>query len=183
MAENAFKEYWNQYGPEWLKTAVDKASDFFKKDDDDAEDEKKKKYLEFSEKEKAKKELETEVDEYETLDTEGQVEYDAAAVIKAKELIEKGKLEEEESDKELKKKLDGIKEVIDTFESFTTGVPLDVPEWEGETADPYKGTTVLSDLQQKENQKALLAQITGYTSPMQRAVDLEKRLTNLVKYT
>ena len=63
------------------------------------------------------------------------------------------------------------------------GVPLDVPQWEGEIADPYEGAGALSDLQQKENQKALLAQITGYTSPMQRAVDLEKRLTNLVRYT
>ena len=177
MAENAFSEWFQKKGSEWLK----KASDLVKKDDD--KDEKDTEYLEFSEKEKAKKELETEVGEYETLDTEGQVEYDAAAVIKAKELIEKGKLEEEESDKELKKKLDVIKEVIDTFENFTTGVPLDVPEWEGDIADPYAGAGALSDLQQKENQKALLAQITGYTSPMQRAVDLEKRLTNLVKYT
>ena len=182
MADSAFKEYWNQYGPEWLKTAVDKTSNLFK-DDDDAEEEKKKKYLEFSEKERVKKELTEEVGELDTLDTEGQVEYEAAAVIKAKELIEKGKLEEEESDKELQKKLEGIKEVIYTFENFTTGVRLDVPEWEGEVADPYSGTGALSDLQQKENQKALLAQITGYTSPMQRAVDLEKRLTNLVKYT
>ena len=106
-----------------------------------------------------------------------------ASEIKPEKIVEINLTKEEKKDKELKKKLDGIKEVIDTFESFTTGVPLDVPEWEGETADPYKGTTVLSDLQQKENQKALLAQITGYTSPMQRAVDLEKRLTNLVKYT
>ena len=179
MAENAFTEWYQKEGSEWLK----KASDIFKKDDDDAEDEKKKKYIEFSEKKRIEDELDKEVGKVDELDTEGEAEREAVAIIKAKELIEKGKLEEEESDKELKKKLDGIKEVIDTFESFTAGVPLDVPEWEGETADPYKGTTVLSDLQQKENQKALLAQITGYTSPMQRAVDLEKRLTNLVKYT
>ena len=44
MAENAFREWYNEYGPEWLKTAVDKASDLVKKDDDD--DEKKKKYIE-----------------------------------------------------------------------------------------------------------------------------------------
>tara|TARA_R100001086_G_C11747029_1_gene234207 strand:+ start:178 stop:714 length:537 start_codon:yes stop_codon:yes gene_type:complete len=178
MADSAFTEWFKNKGSEW----IEKASNLFK-DDDTEESEKKKKYLEFSEKEKAKKELDTEVGEYKTLDTEGQVEYEAAAVIKARELIEKGKLEEEESDKELKKKLDGIKEVIDTFENFTTGVPLDVPEWEGDIADPYAGAGALSDLQQKENQKALLAQITGYTSPMQRAVDLEKRLTNLVRYT
>tara|TARA_R100000656_G_scaffold61318_1_gene47347 strand:+ start:94 stop:636 length:543 start_codon:yes stop_codon:yes gene_type:complete len=91
--------------------------------------------------------------------------------------------EEIEGDKELAKKIEGIKEVINTFEDFSTGESARIPEWEGEIADPYEGTTVLSDLQQKENQKALLAQITGYTSPMQRAVDLEKRLTNLVKYT
>ena len=181
MAENAFREWYNEYGPEWLKTAVDKASDLVKKDDDD--DEKKKKYIEFSEKKRIEDELDTEIGEVETLDTEGEAERAAAAIIKAKELIEKGKVEEEEADKELQKKLEGIKEVINTFEKFTTGVPLDVPEWEGEVADPYSGGGALSDLQQKENQKALLAQITGYTSPMQRAVDLEKRLTNLVKYT
>ena len=75
------------------------------------------------------------------------------------------------------------KEVINTFENFTTGQPLEVSEWEGDIQDPYSGPVPLSDLQEKENQKALLAQITGYTSPMQRAVDLEKRLTHLVRYT
>jgi len=173
MADSAFKEYWNQYGPEWLKTAVDKTSDLVKKDDDD--DEKKKKYLEFSE-------IEAEKDKI----VEGEVDIEeevAVAAAHAKKLIERGKLEEEKSDKELQKKLEGIKEVINTFEEFTTGVPLDVPVWEGEVEDPYSGGGALSDLQQTENQKALLAQITGYTSPMQRAVDLEKRLTNLVRYT
>jgi len=181
MAENAFSEWFQKKGSEWLK----KASDLVKKDDD--KDEKDTEYLERSkklaDKEKTEKELDIEVGEVDELDTEGEAERDAAAVIKAKELIEKGKLEEEEADKELQKKLEGIKEVINTFEEFTTGVPLDVPEWEEDVADPYSGTGALSDLQQKENQKALLAQITGYTSPMQRAVDLEKRLTNLVRYT
>ena len=52
-----------------------------------------------------------------------------------------------------------------------------------DVSDPYSGTSALSDLQEKENMKSLLSQITGYTSPMQRAVDLEKRMTNLVRYT
>ena len=47
MAENAFSEWFQKKGSEWLK----KASDVFK-DDDDAEEEKKKKYIEFSEKKK-----------------------------------------------------------------------------------------------------------------------------------
>ena len=178
MADSAFTEWFRNKGSAW----IEKASDIFKKDED-----KESKYLkkskELANKEKIEKELDIEVGEVDELDIEGEAEREAAAVIKAKELIEKGKVEEEESDKELKKKLDGIKEVIDTFENFTTGVPLDVPEWEGDIADPYAGAGALSDLQQKENQKALLAQITGYTSPMQRAVDLEKRLTNLVRYT
>ena len=66
-------------------------------------------------------------------------------------------MEEEESDKELQKKLEGIKEVIDTFENFTTGVRLDVPEWEGEVADPYSDAGPLSDLQQKENQNVYIS--------------------------
>ena len=180
MAENAFSEWFKSTrGSEWLE----KASNVFKKDDDDVKDKKKKKYIEFSEKKRIEDELDKEVGEVEELDIEGEAEREAVAVIKAKELIEKGKLEEDEADKELKKKLDGIKEVIDTFEEFTTGQPIDVPVWAEDEPDPYSGAGALSDLQQKENQKDLLSQITGYTSPMQRAVDLEKRLTNLVRYT
>jgi len=91
---------------------------------------------------------------------------------------------EDATDKEeLAQKLEGIKEVINTFENFQTGEPGTQIAGYQDVEDPYSGTSALSDLQEKESQKALLAQITGYNNPMSRAVDLEKRLTNLVRYT
>ena len=93
------------------------------------------------------------------------------------------KVIDEKEDKELQKKLEAIKDVINTFEDFQPGKELDLPTGYEDVVDPYSGTSALSDLKEKESLKSLLSQITGYTNPMSRAVDLEKRMQNLVKYT
>ena len=181
MADTAFSQWFLNKKDDFLE----KVSSVFEKKDD--VDEKESKYLQKSEdlanKEKIEKELDTEVGEVDELDLEGIDEREKAAVIKAKELLDKKKEDEKKDDDDLQKKLESIKTVIDTFEDFQAGEAGTEIEGYQDVEDPYSGTTALSDLQEKESQKALLAQITGYTSPMQRAVDLEKRLTNLVRYT
>ena len=181
MAESAFSQWFSNKKDYFLEEI---SSVFEKKDDDD---EKESKYLKKSEdlakKEKIEKELDTEFGEVDELDIEGAAERTAAAVIKARELIDKKKEDEKKDDDDLQKKLEGIKEVINTFENFQAGeVGTEIAGYQ-DVEDPYSGASPLSDLQEKENMKSLLSQITGYTSPMQRAVDLEKRLTNLVRYT
>ena len=91
--------------------------------------------------------------------------------------------EEAEADKDLQKRLESIKEVINTFENFQAGESSTGIQGYQDVDDPYSGTAPLSDLQEKENLKSLLSQITGYNNPMSRAVDLEKRMKNLVRYT
>jgi len=91
--------------------------------------------------------------------------------------------EEAEADKTFQKRLESIKEVINTFENFQAGEGGGQIAGYEDVADPYSGTSALSDLQEKENLKSLLSQITGYNNPMSRAVELEKRMTNLVRYT
>ena len=91
--------------------------------------------------------------------------------------------QEAEADKDLQKRLEGIQKVINTFENFQAGESGGQIAGYEDVGDPYAGTSALSDLKEKENLKSLLSQITGYTNPMSRAVDLEKRMTNLVRYT
>ena len=162
---------------EWKDIFVDKVSkkysELYGKDDEKEEEYKK------ASKEKATEE----VGEYETLDTEGQKEFDVARAIKIKEMRDAQKVIDEKEDKELKDRLEAIKEVINTFEDFQTGTPLDTSTGYEDVVDPYSGTSALSDLQEKENMKSLLSQITGYNNPMSRAVDLQKRMQNLIKYT
>ena len=162
---------------EWKDIFVDKVSekysDIFKKDDE-KEDEYKK---------ASEKKATEEVGEYETLDTEGQKEFDVARALKIKEMKDAQKVIDEKEDKELQDRLESIKKVINTFEDFQAGTELDLDTGYGDVDDPYSGTSALSDLKEKENMKSLLSQITGYTSPMSRAVDLQKRMQNLIKYT
>ena len=77
----------------------------------------------------------------------------------------------------------GLFAVINTFENFQAGESGGQIAGYEDVVDPYAGTSALSDLQEKENMKSLLSQITSYNNPMSRAVDLEKRMTNLVRYT
>ena len=93
------------------------------------------------------------------------------------------KEEEAQADKDLEKRLESIQKVINTFEDFQAGQSGGQIVSYEDVADPYTGGSPLSDLQEKENLKSLLSQITEYNNPMSRAVDLEKRMTNLVRYT
>ena len=93
------------------------------------------------------------------------------------------KEEEAQADKDLEKRLESIQKVINTFEDFQAGESGGQIAGYEDVADPYTGGSALSDLQEKENLKSLLSQITEYNNPMSRAVDLEKRMTNLVRYT
>ena len=91
--------------------------------------------------------------------------------------------EEVEADKDFEKRMESIKEVINTFENFQSGEGAGQISGYEDVADPYTGGSALSDLQEKENMKSLLSEVTGYNNPMSRAVDLEKRMQNLIKYT
>ena len=162
---------------EWKDIFVDKVtekySELFEKDED--------KEIEY--KKEAEKKATEEVGEYETLDTEGQKEFDVARALKIKEMKDAQKVIDEKEDKELQDRLEAIKNVINTFEDFQTGTPIDTSTGYEDVVDPYTGGSALSDLQEKENMKSLLSQITGYNNPMSRAVDLQKRMQNLIKYT
>ena len=166
----AFKEMKDIF----IEKVTDKYSELFGKDDEKEEEYKKK----------AEKKATEEVGEYIKLDTESQKEFDIARALKIKKMRDDQKIIDEKEDEALQKKLEAIKDVINTFEDFQSGKELDLPTGGyQDVADPYSGTSPLSDLKEKENLKSLLSQITGYTNPMSRAVDLEKRMTNLVKYT
>ena len=163
---------------EWKDIFVDKVSEkyseLFEKDED--------KEIEY--KKEAEKKATEEVGEYETLDTEGQKEFDVARALKIKEMRDAQKVIDEKEDKELQDRLENIKKVINTFEDFQAGSEIDMPASYGDDeVDPYTGGSPLSDLPEKENMKSLLSQITGYNNPMSRAVDLQKRMKNLIKYT
>jgi len=162
---------------EWKDIFVDKVtekySELFEKDED--------KEIEY--KKEAEKKATEEVGEYETLDTESQKEFDVARAIKIKEMKDAQKVIDEKEDKELEDRLEAIKNVINTFEDFQSGKEIDLDTGYQDVADPYSGTSALSDLQEKENMKSLLSQITSYNNPMSRAVNLQKRMKNLIKYT
>ena len=147
---------------EWKDIFVDKVSDkyseLFKKDD-----EKEVEYKKASEKDKEA--------------------YDLKRVKIYEEMKATEEKEEAEADKDLQKRLESIKEVINTFENFQAGEGGGQIAGYEDVVDPYTGGSALSDLQEKENMKSLLSQITGYNNPMSRAVELEKRMTNLVRYT
>jgi len=150
-----------------------KFSDLYEKDDE--------KEIEYK---KVSKEKATEdVGEYDTLDTEGQKEFDVARALKIKEMRDAQRVIDEKEDKELADRLDAIKKVINTFEDFQSGTEMDLDTGYQDVADPYTGGSALSDLQEKENMKSLLSQITSYNNPMSRAVNLQKRMQNLIKYT
>ena len=162
---------------EWKDIFVDKVtekySELFEKDED--------KEIEY--KKEAEKKATEEVGEYETLDTESQKEFDVARAIKIKEMKDAQKVIDEKDDKELQDRLEAIKNVINTFEDFQSGTEIDLKTGYQDVSDPYSGTSALSDLQEKENMKSLLSQITSYNNPMSRAVNLQKRMKNLIKYT
>ena len=121
--------------------------------------------------------------EYEDKTKEEQEAYDVKRFKIYEEMKATQQAEEEQADKDLQKRLESIKEVINTFENFQAGESGGQIAGYEDVADPYAGASPLSDLQEKENMKSLLSQITGYNNPMSRAVDLEKRMTNLVRYT
>jgi|TARA_R100000093_G_scaffold34182_2_gene18148 hypothetical protein len=150
-----------------------KFSDLYEKDDE--------KEIEY--KKVAKEKATEDVGEYDTLDTEGQKEFDVARALKIKEMRDAQRVIDEKEDKELADRLDAIKKVINTFEDFQSGTEMDLDTGYQDVADPYTGGSALSDLQEKENMKSLLSQITSYNNPMSRAVNLQKRMQNLIKYT
>jgi len=173
----AFGTWWKENKEKWTSKASEVLDNLWETKE---EKEEAKKTFEKKVTEEADKTIDT---DYEELSKEDKEAYD----IKRFKIYEEMKAKEEKEDatdkEELAQKLEGIKEVINTFENFQTGEPGTQIAGYQDVEDPYSGTSALSDLQEKESQKALLAQITGYNNPMSRAVDLEKRLTNLVRYT
>jgi hypothetical protein len=179
----AFGEWWSKKGSEWATRAseainkIPLVGDYWETEKEEEEAAK-----EFQR--KVTKEADKTIDtEYEELSKEDQEAYDLKRVKIFEYMKEEEEKQEAEADKDLEKRLESIQKVINTFEDFQAG--QSGPQIEGyqDVADPYSGTSALSDLQEKENLKSLLSQITGYTNPMSRAVDLEKRMTNLAKYT
>ena len=172
------REWWSKKGSEWSTKASEIWDNLYETDEEKKEALKafNKKVTEVADKDE--KEI-----EYADKTKDEQEAYD----VKRFRIYEEMKAEEEkqeaEADKDLIDKLDAIKNVINTFEDFQAGEGAGQISGYEDVADPYTGGSALSDLQEKENLKSLLSQITGYTNPMSRAVDLEKRMTNLVKYT
>ena len=149
----------------------------------ETEEEKKAAAAEFEKKvteeaDKGEKEI-----EYEAKTKEEQEAYDVKRFKIWEEMKTAEKEEEAQAVKDLEKRLESIQKVINTFEDFQAGESGGQIAGYEDVADPYTGGSALSDLQEKENLKSLLSQITEYNNPMSRAVDLEKRMTNLVKYT
>ena len=170
----AFGKWWKENKEKWTSKASEVLDNLW-----ETKEEKEEATKTFEKKvtEEADKTIDT---DYEELSKEDKEAYD----VKRFKIYEDMKAQEQAADnEELAKKLEGIKEVINTFENFQTGEAATGIEGYQDVEDPYSGTSALSDLKEKESQKALLAQITGYNNPMSRAVDLEKRLTNLVRYT
>ena len=173
----AFGKWIKEKGEAWSTKASEIIDNLWETDE-----EKKAAAAEFEKKvtEEADKTIDT---EYEELSKEDKEAYD----LKRFKIYEEMKAEEEkqeaEADKDLEKRLESIKDVINTFENFQAGESGGQISGYEDVVDPYTGGSALSDLQEKENLKSLLSQITGYNNPMSRAVDLEKRMTNLVRYT
>ena len=173
----AFGKWWKANKEKWTSKASEVLDNLWETKE---EKEEAKKIFDKKVTEEADKTIDT---AYEELSKEDKEAYD----IKRFKIYEEMKAKEEKEDatdkEQLAQKLEGIKEVINTFENFQTGEQGTQIAGYQDVEDPYSGTSALSDLKEKESQKALLAQITGYNNPMSRAVDLEKRLTNLVRYT
>ena len=179
----AFGKWWREKGSAWSSKASEIINKIPLVDDIwETEEEKKAASAEFEKKvtEEADKTIDT---EYEELSKEDKEAYDLKRVKIYEEMKATEEKEEAEADKDLQKRLESIKEVINTFENFQAGEGGGQIAGYEDVADPYSGTSALSDLQEKENMKSLLSQITGYNNPMSRAVDLEKRMQNLVRYT
>ena len=174
---SAFGTWVKEKGSAWASKASEIWDNLYETDE-----EKKEAAAEFEKKvtEAADKEVETEYEEMSKKDKEA---YDIRRYKIYEEMKATEEKEEAEADKDLQKRLESIKEVINTFENFQAGEAGTEIAGYQDVEDPYSGASPLSDLQEKENLKSLLSQITGYTNPMSRAVDLEKRLTNLVRYT
>ena len=174
---SAFGTWLREKGSEWSSKASEIWDNLYETDEE------KKEAAKVFEK-KVTKVADKEVDtEYEEMTKEDKEAYDVRRYKIYEEMKATEEKEEAEADKDLQKRLESIKEVINTFENFQAGEGGGQIEGYEDVADPYAGTSALSDLQEKENLKSLLSQITGYTNPMSRAVDLEKRMTNLVRYT
>ena len=173
----AFGEWWTKNKEKWTTKASEIVDDLWETDE-----EKKAASAEFEKKvtEEADKTIDT---EYEELSKEDKEAYDLKRVKIYEEMKATEEKEEAEADKDLQKRLESIKEVINSFENFQAGESGGQIAGYEDVVDPYTGGSALSDLQEKENLKSLLSQITGYNNPMSRAVDLEKRMTNLVRYT
>ena len=173
----AFGTWIKEKGEAWSTKASEIVDNLW-----ETEEEKKAAAAEFEKKvtEEADKTIDT---EYEELSKEDKEAYDLKRVKIYEEMKAEEEKQEAEADKDLQKRLESIKEVINTFENFQAGEGGGQIAGYEDVVDPYAGTSALSDLQEKENMKSLLSQITGYNNPMSRAVDLQKRMQNLIKYT
>ena len=174
---SAFGTWLREKGSEWSSKASEIWDNLYETDE-----EKKEALKAFNKKvtEAADKEVET---EYEEMTKEDKEAYDLKRVKIYEEMKATEEKEEAQDNKDLQKRLESIKEVINTFENFQAGESGGQIAGYEDVVDPYTGGSALSDLQQKENLKSLLSQITEYNNPMSRAVELEKRMTNLVRYT
>ena len=173
----AFGKWIKEKGEAWSTKASEIIDNLWETDD-----EKKEAASEFEKKvtEEADKTIDT---EYEELSKEDKEAYDLKRVKIYEEMKAEEEKQEAEADKDLQKRLDSIKDVINTFENFQAGESGGQISGYEDVADPYTGGSALSDLQEKENMKSLLSQITSYNNPMSRAVNLQKRMQNLIKYT
>ena len=177
-AFGAFGTWIKEKGEEWSTKASEIVDNLW-----ETEEEKKEAAKAFEREVTAAADKDEKEIEYEDKTKEEQEAYDVKRFKIYEEMKATQQAEEEQADKELQKRLESIKEVINTFENFQAGESGDHIAGYEDVVDPYAGTSALSDLQEKENMKSLLSQITGYNNPMSRAVDLEKRMTNLVRYT
>ena len=175
---SAFGTWIKEKGSAWSTKASEILDNLYETDEEKKEAAKAFEREVTAEADKDEKEI-----EYDAKTKEDQEAYDLKRVKIYEEMKATEEKEEAEADKDLQKRLESIKEVINTFENFQAGESGDQIAGYEDVVDPYAGTSALSDLQEKENMKSLLSQITGYNNPMSRAVDLQKRMQNLIKYT
>ena len=175
---SAFGTWIKEKGSAWSTKASEILDNLYETDEEKKEAAKAFEREVTAEADKDEKEI-----EYDAKTKEDQEAYDLKRVKIYEEMKATEEKEEAEADKDLQKRLESIKEVINTFENFQAGESGGQIAGYEDVVDPYSGTSALSDLQEKENMKSLLSQITGYNNPMSRAVDLEKRMQNLVRYT
>ena len=172
------KKWWSEKGSKWSTKASEIWDNLY-----ETEDEKKEALKAFEKEVTLAADKDEETIEYKDKTKEEQEAYDVKRFKIWEEMKTAEKEEEAQADKDLEKRLESIQKVINTFEDFQAGESGGQIAGYEDVADPYTGGSALSDLQEKENLKSLLSQITEYNNPMSRAVDLEKRMTNLVKYT